>query len=324
MFDRLNGEGLLIHHWDTDGICSACILLKHLNNKKIKNVTPNLGNYFLTDKELTYCNNFDFIIIADMALPEDQIIKLSRNAQILIFDHHLQNQIKKVFHHNPVIKGKNPNDYPSASWIVNNFLKNSVNLFAILGIVGDHEKRILQNFKFNEIINSFCLKNDLTFKKLLKMVYLIDSNYKIGDKKSVENSTNILLKIKSPLDILKNEEWKKNLTLLEREIESQFQQPSDEDGNTILKKINTKYNIISTITRKIAWESGKNALVINTGYFTDKDQIYMRCKKNAELMINRGKELGFKCGGKKEVLGAILPKDKTDDFVKELKDFLNN
>jgi len=39
-------------------------------------------------------------------------------------------------------------------------------------------------------------------------------------------------------------------------------------------------------------------------------------------MIKRGKELGFKCGGKKEVLGAIVPKEKTDDFVVELIDFL--
>ena len=64
--------------------------------------------------------------------------------------------------------------------------------------------------------------------------------------------------------------------------------------------------------------------MVNNGYFSDKDQIYMRCAKNVEPMIRRGKQLGFRCGGKKEVLGAILPKDKTDDFVKELKDFLNN
>jgi len=32
-------------------------------------------------------------------------------------------------------------------------------------------------------------------------------------------------------------------------------------------------------------------------------------------MIQRGKSLGYKCGGKKEVLGVILPKEKTDSFV---------
>ena len=73
----------------------------------------------------------------------------------------------------------------------------------------------------------------------------------------------------------------------------------------------------------VAWESGKNTLVINTGFFDDKDQIYMRSSsKNAEPMIQRGKSLGFKCGGKKEVLGAIVPKDKTESFVEEIMEFL--
>jgi len=48
----------------------------------------------------------------------------------------------------------------------------------------------------------------------------------------------------------------------------------------------------------------------------------MRSKKNAEPIITRGKELGFKCGGKKEVLGAIVPKDKSDSFVQEILNFL--
>jgi len=47
-------------------------------------------------------------------------------------------------------------------------------------------------------------------------------------------------------------------------------------------------------------------------------------RSGTEPMIKRGKDLGFKCGGKKEVLGAIVPKDKTDFFVKEILDFLKN
>ena len=71
------------------------------------------------------------------------------------------------------------------------------------------------------------------------------------------------------------------------------------------------------------WENGKNTLVINTGFFDDRDQVYVRSSKNLEPMIQRGKTLGFKCGGKREVLGAILPKDKTDSFVEEILDFLS-
>jgi len=315
----------LIHHWDTDGICSTRLLLEHLSDKTIDNKTPELGNYFLPEKELKDYSNYDFIIVADMALPGDNILNLAKNAKVLIFDHHLQREIKEVFHHNPVIKGKKPDEYPSTSWIINKYLGNPINLFVLLGVVGDHENEIKNNKLIFKIISNFCQKNNMEFNDLLKMVHLLDSNYKLGDKKAVEEAPHLLLEYKGANDILNNNQWNENLTVLTKEISRQLEKPVDEINGTILKKINTPYNIISTITRKIAWENGKNTLVINTGFFDDMDQIYVRSNKNnLEPMIRRWKSLGFKCGGKKEVLGAMVPKNKIKSFVEELLDFFLN
>jgi len=322
MLKELSGRGLLIHHWDTDGICSAKLLLEHLSGKNIINKTPELGNYYLTETELEEYSKYDFVIVADMSFPENNILKLAENATVMIFDHHLGKVIDKVYHHNPVIKGENPDRYPSASWIVNDFLGNNINLFALLGIIGDHEQKIKNNKEFYKKITDFCKENNLRFEDLLKMVYLMDSNYKLGNKTTVEKAPHILLSNGSAEDILSNKIWNENLSKLNEEITKILEKPSDEISGVILKKINTPYNIISTITRKIAWETGKNTVVVNSGFFNNKDQIYMRSIKNAEPMIQRGKSLGFKCGGKREVLGAIVPKDKTDSFVREILDFL--
>lgn len=322
MLKELKGNGLLIHHWDTDGICATCLLLENLFDKNIINKTPEIGNYYLTDHELKKYSKYDFIIIVDISLPEDNILKLAKKSKIIIFDHHLGEEIKQVFHHNPVIKGENPDEQPSTSWIINKYLNNYVNLFSLLGIVGDHEEKIKNNEKFNKMINEFCKENNLTFKNMLKMVYLLDSNYKIGDKKAVEEAPHYLLRINSYKDILNNNKWKKNYRKLNNEINKFLKTSVDEINKIIIKKINTKYNIISTITRKIAWESRKNTIVINTGFFEDKDQIYLRSNKNTEPIITKGRLLGYKCGGKKEVLGAIVPKNKTDSFVKEILEFL--
>jgi len=322
MLAELQGKGLLIHHWDTDGICSARLLLEHLSGKNIVNKTPVLGNYFLTEKELEDHSKYDFIIVADMSLPEDNILRLAKNSKIMIFDHHLGPEIKQVFHHNPVIKGESPDEYPSASWIVNQYLSKPVNLFALLGIVGDYEQKIKNNKAFYQIITDFCDENNLDFDDMLKMSYLLDSNYKLGNKEAVEKAPHLLLSYSSADEILNNTTWNENFTKLNEEIKKQLEQPADEIDGTILKRISTPYNIISTITRKVAWESGKNTLVINTGFFSDMDQVYVRSNKNAEPMIKRGKDLGFNCGGKKEVLGAIVPKDKTDSFVEEILGFL--
>jgi len=323
MLAELQGKGLLLHHWDTDGICSAKLLLNKLFNRDVINKTPELGNYFLTEKELKNYSKYDFIIIVDMSLPENNVCTLANNGKVMIFDHHLGKEIKEVFHHNPIIKGENPDQYPSASWIVNEYLKNEINLFSILGIVGDHEQKIHNNSYFNDLITNFCTQLKITFKDLLQMVYLLDSNYKIGDKIAVENAPNFLLNHGEIKDILQHKQWNNNLNTLNNEITTQLAIRNDEINGVIIKKIHSSYNIISTITRKVAWESGKNTIVINTGFFNDKNQLYVRSTKNLESMIKRGKSLGFKCGGKKEVLGAIIPNNQTDSFVEEILNFLN-
>ena len=47
MLEDLKGKGILVHHWDTDGISSASIMLKYRKNKNIENILPvivkNLG-----------------------------------------------------------------------------------------------------------------------------------------------------------------------------------------------------------------------------------------------------------------------------------------
>jgi single-stranded DNA-specific DHH superfamily exonuclease len=324
MLEELNGKGILIHHWDSDGISSARIIMEKLKNKDIINVTPALGNYYLTDEEVQSYSKYDFVIIVDMSLTPENIEKLSKNSKVIIFDHHLGKIYENIFHHNPILKGEDPDKYPSASWIINNYLKNDVNLYALLGVIGDHEEKIKSNTEFWQIIQDFCRDNNTTFEDMHKMVYLLDSNYKIGDKKAVEQAPHILLNLNNPLDILNNQTWNKNLQNIDSEMEKILKTPGENINNLVFKKIDTQYNIISTITRKISWSTGKNTLVINTGFFNDKDQLYLRSKKNAEPLIKKGKELGFKCGGKKEVLGAIVPKDKTNMFIEEIMLFLEN
>lgn len=321
---KVNGKGLLIHHWDTDGICSAKLILDRIEDKITENRTPILGNYFLTEEELNECTGFDFIIIVDMNLPEQNILTLAKKADVFIFDHHLGNVIETVFHHNPVIKGENPDEYPSASWIVNDYLGNDVNLYALLGIIGDHEQKIKNNQQFSKIINEFCHKNNITFDDLHKMAYLLDSNYKKGDKTAVEKAPHFLKNHPGPTAILNHDTWNRNLVELDDEIKTILQEPVNKTDSIIKKTLHTKSNIISTITRKIAWTNNQDTIVINKGYFDQEDQLYVRTVNNdMQPMIQKGKEYGFKCGGKKEVLGAILPKEKTESFVDEIVTYLS-
>lgn len=314
-------EELLIHHWDTDGVCSAALLMQNLG-KKMENITPTIGNYFLTEGEINLCRNFEKVYIVDMALPESDVIKLSSFSDVTIFDHHLQKLIEGVNHINPVAKGESQEKYPSATWVLKKHFGMDVNLLVILGIVGDNEYKIKENRTFFEIVKSFCERYSTSLDQLVKAVHLIDSNYKLGDKKSVEGIPHIIGEM-SIKDILEHERWNKNLETLEEEIKEALGKSRSLDKNVEMIDMESPHNIISEVTRKLAWGTGKNAVVVNRGYFPDKSQIYVRTNSlNLSSLIGELKSLGYNVGGKDRVMGAIIPKEDTDLVVEKIIKFL--
>lgn len=319
----VHGRTLLVHHWDTDGICSARLLFEELRDVSAENRTPRIGNYFLTEEELVDFSGYDSIIIADMVLPVENVLRLAEGSEVTIFDHHIQPPIESVIQHNPIAMGAEPDDHPSASWVVSEFLGREIDLYTLLGMVGDREHRIKENERFWPIISEFCLEYGMAFDDMLRMVELLDSNYKTGDKRAVEMAPRLLLESGGPSDILENREWKRNVELLEEEMDRLLNLPSEDMLGVTVKRISTQYNIISALTRKLAWGSGRSVMVVNTGFFEDSDQLYVRSPdRDMRALIERAVGLGFKAGGKKDVMGAIVPKEETEGLLKEVSEYL--
>ncbi|MEM2145444.1 MAG: DHH family phosphoesterase, partial [Candidatus Jordarchaeaceae archaeon] len=221
-------KGLIIHHWDVDGISSATLFLEYLQKIKkeliVENYTPTIGNYFLEDIEIDRISsqNYHFIIIVDINFPKNNILKVKNasRAEIFYFDHHIQEKIEEVYHFNPIIEGINGEKYPSASWFVNDYLGNPLNINAILGAVGDNEIKLKNMKDIYKVISNFIETLGISFEDLLVMTELIDSNYKVGDRKSVLEAPFLLMK-NDPKIILEHSTWKKNFEKLRKEIEKE-------------------------------------------------------------------------------------------------------
>ena len=110
---------------------------------------------------------------------------------------------------------------------------------------------------------------------------------------------------------------------MEKKLDSVLSEPPEEVDGVQLKRLDTPFAIISQVTRKLAWGTGRDTVVVNTGFFEDQDQLYSRSSTvDYHGLITRAKELGFNTGGKKDVIGAIIPKSETERFLEETIDYI--
>ena len=76
---KLSGRGLILHHWDTDGICSARLLLDHL---EADNITPPLGEYAIPEEIYHMTESYRWVLVVDMAMPEEDLRRLSNLTKV--------------------------------------------------------------------------------------------------------------------------------------------------------------------------------------------------------------------------------------------------
>ena len=314
------GETLIIHHWDADGIASAALLARALDDCTIQNLTPPIGEYAVAENEISMKGKFRSIIIADLCLPKENILKIKEatKAEVTIFDHHIQLEaIPGVTHVNPT---GGPGDWPSTTWVIHKFLGLRLCLPTILGLVGDRGERIRESEAFREA-RSYMEAENLSLNELLDLAELLDSNHRLLDRRGVEEAVQELLRHWNDVKaLMRNEEWRRNLEKLNVEIERQLKRPSIEAGNGVLiHQMSSRYNIISKVARRLAWEGGwRLVIVVNDAPDGRGSQIYFRGESlNPAKLIGFAKARGYSAGGKGDVVGVVLPKSEVDPFLKE-------
>jgi hypothetical protein len=314
---------LLIHHWDTDGLCAGTMLKQEVDGEW-ERFTPTIGNYFLTPEEIEWIGSRDFerAIITDMALPVEHVLAVKEGLAagdrdaMRIYDHHLQPVIDGVQHNNPIARGGDPKKIPSATWVVMEAFGRNPDLLAALGAVGDHEVRLNLLKEAYQVVLEVAGLLDVTFHDLIQMVKLIDASYKMDDRAGVYQVASLLEEMSSdPEKILGNPDLQKRAESVDREIEKWVHaSPEDVQGILVLR-MDTGYHIVSTVGRQLAWQSGRVSVIVNTG-LDRQDQLYARgCDMTRVIEFSRGR--GYRAGGKAEVVGVVLPKKDLEAFLPE-------
>jgi single-stranded DNA-specific DHH superfamily exonuclease len=311
---------LLIHHWDTDGICSAAKLVKALNADEFVNMSPDIGDFSFSDRIKQAMLEHDEIFVVDLNLPKEV---QDTDKKITFIDHHIQNKIENplVDQINPLVDGEDPVKYPSCTTVISDRY-GSWDILSVLGAVGDVGGKAFDHPKVKRVLDD----SGLGPEDIHRIVSLIDANYLAVDLDAVEDAVNIVL-ASDPGDLLENRKW------IERkeDIDNTIQRCLDEreiKGGLAVIDFSSPYNIISKLARKAVWDMGyAGALVINRG-FHGKGQTYFRISSETAERIDmasiiaRLKEIGINAGGKKEVVGSVYPAERVEEVLEIIRPHL--
>jgi len=316
---------LIIHHWDTDGICSASLIATVLDylGESWKNVTPPIGLFDFDDRIWREIERSTDVFVVDLNVPE-LVEKIDK--KVTFIDHHIQPKIEKpnVEHINPIIEGKSEKDYPSASWVTSDYF-SVWSYLSTLGALGDVGRRIF-DWEISKKAMELLLESGLRRRDALKLVSMLDSNYIMMDRIGVENAVKTIIE-PEPIDLLENERWLRNLSIIEKEVWKVLNNVETCKGYTKIE-FKSKLNIISKVVRKAVWIMGYKIVLAVNRDFGDSGQIYLRIKPelsksiNIPAIINELKLRGFNVGGKKDVLGLICPKERIDEALKVIEGML--
>ncbi|AGK61894.1 hypothetical protein Asulf_01928 [Archaeoglobus sulfaticallidus PM70-1] len=305
-------SALIIHHWDTDGVASAALVVKALDETSdFRNLVPPIGKFRLDERIKKYMANAEKLFILDLNLP-DEVEALDRDA--VFIDHHIQPKIKnsRIRQINPVLDGKTS---PSTTFVVSEYY-NLWNAWSALGAIGDVGRRAFEIQRVIELLK----KEGITRNEAEKIVELIDSNYIVMDRNKVEDAVKVLLE-KSLTELLEFEPWLNNLEAIESEIDNVLSNVVVEDG-LALAEFSSDFNIISKVARKLVWELGYNGAVAVNRNFHGKAQLYFRVSPDMAERVKMDEIISslkdFNAGGKKDVFGCVCERDRLNDVLEIL------
>lgn len=279
----------IVHHWDTDGICSAAMLKKIFPESS--NICPRIGEYSVKNLNL----DSDAIIV-DLSISIDEINSLPD--MIKIYDHHtVKNIVRKKNYFNPIYEGRRFQDFPSCTYVIKKYFNMKHSFLVDLGVVGDlgiKAKPLYEDFdEYQEAVN------------------LIDSNYQMNDRMGVIEAVNELAKSGSLTKVLRNEKWRKGKMIVKEEIKKWLEVGADEEKGIYILRINTNFQIVSAITRTLYYEEKMEPVIVvndRTGH------IYLRWRYAGEL-LDKLKSDKWRCGGKSNVIGIECYNSKDVEYA---------
>lgn len=327
--DQLNslpsiGKGLLLYHWDTDGVTSAALLLnffaQHKPEWKLELLHPSIGNYFLVEGEYAKirAGKYDLIMSVDLNFEVKTIEDLEQLAPlVMVFDHHIQTRdIKRP--------GKQDTLFPGNSFLMNSALGNPLSVTAVLGMVGDQEEKLKERADFYPWVEQALQATGKTFEDVLRLTKLIDTNYITLDSAGLERMVSVLRT--DALSLLNDPVLLEKQALIDETLNTAQTVGGTPVGTYGLEfMLESPLHLLSEYTRALSRRFPDQIMLVTQLHPTYANMYLRRRNLPFDLspFVDLARSQGFNAGGKVEVAGLIIPLDKYPEFSKQVKEKLH-
>ena len=194
------GRSLAVfHHWDTDGIASAALILRKYEGQVAAVMTPRIGFYSEEAVDVAFVpKDVNYVVFLDYGVSGEIYDRISRklNKPLIVIDHHFtepwNNGVSSVYY-NPVALGVGSEaEYPSTTYVLSKILdvndERDIALVA-LGIIGDLTPYLDSGTDHQGLkLLRKLIVNMGDVKTLRRAVDVIDSCYRIADNTCVEHA----------------------------------------------------------------------------------------------------------------------------------------
>ncbi|MCS7123282.1 MAG: DHHA1 domain-containing protein [Candidatus Aenigmarchaeota archaeon] len=308
---------LVVHHYDTDGICSASLvsIALEIRGKKYKNLSLSQYDEDGWRMVLKHSSKYKNAIFLDLASINRNIIEAFE--RVMIIDHHqLKNYPNYVVYINPRLK--NSNVYIPCSYIIEKILNlKEFRWIGIVGTIGDMGFDLLKKFNISE--------KNWKKTKLGKIAMVIDSVKVIGGKKACEKIVKFIAKSNSPNDVLKNYgkfyiKYKKELLRLIKD----FKRNKKVINDFIIYRIFSKYNFSSTLATILSRKFKNKTLVISQKEKNGSIKVSLRSSRLdlTDFLDKVLKDIKATYGGHPQASGITFSNEKEfSRFLEKIKSF---
>lgn len=314
-------KGVVIHHWDTDGIVSAAIFRNYFRErypeKKLDLFMPTITNYYLTEQQYDYLlqQGYEFILTCDLNFPSETVQGLAKRwpGQVYFFDHHHHPAPHENVHYYNV-------EHPACASHIAERLGMPLDILPVIAMVGDREEGIQEDKTYYPHVQAVMADHNLTFSQLLEARRLIDSNYIVDDYTGIVETIQLLQD--DPLSIFSDVRLETNLKKIDSEITSWLEQkPTVLAPVVSFWDIETHYNILSHVTRALSRQY-PDQIIFTRQLKNNQYTCYVRRRDaqfDAREIIAFAHGLGLNSGGKPEVAGIIIPEAQLNTIFPQIQ-----